>query len=303
LSEKWLTEAEMAEAEERKRQFAQAADSLNDEQRRAVLFGQIVNELLMVRAKLQKLIDSQEMVNFDHYLRLRATQKLLVNVNQRLNSVRELDYITADDLFLLEVAQELLAQTPILTDLQLQRLNRLVSERFDKELAPFVFEELVRGWALALNSDEAMYVEKRALLSLDEAVLQILEHNLNMGILLSSEEKNQLKELKNRLPDQQIAADDLFKSIQHRNHFIDSAEGLLQALENKVGDIEMNLMIPQVGEIIIACMEKGRKWEQLSEEEQCLITDFANIFRQARVERGKELEAESNAMVLVEVAA
>ena len=302
LNEKWLNEVELEEAEERKRAFSAAADSLNDEQRRALLFGQIVNELLMVRTKLQAQIDGAGVPSFDHYLRLRATQKLLVDVNQRVNSASELEYITADDLFLLEVGQELLASEPTLSNPQLQRLNTLIVARYRKALNPFVFEELVRGWAMSLNADQEAYEAERGRISLDEAVLQRLQANLNFELSMSPAELTQMAELKASLPAQQQALLALNRSIQHRNHFIDSAEGLMQALEGKA-DPDVVDMIPEVGAIIIGCMEKGQQWEQLAADEKELVIDFANIYRNARVKRGAELEAESAELVLVAVAA
>lgn len=302
LRDKWLNEAEVADAEARKQTFAQAADSLNDEQRRAVLFAQIVNELLLVRTKLQAQIDGPGATSFEHYLRLRATQKLLIDVNQRINGVAELDTITEDDLFLLEVGQELLATTPTLTDGQLMRLKVLVRQRCRKELEPFVFEELVRGWAMVLNADQERYENERDQLSYDEAIKKRLESHLGLDLPLSAAEQNQLAELQQSLPVRNDAAKALFTTIKHRQHFIDSAEGLLQALEGKI-DEEVAALIPEVGTIIISCMEKGQRWEQLVEEERELVIDFANIFRADRIRRGKELEEETQGLTLVEVAA
>jgi hypothetical protein len=302
LSEKWLNQAEMAQAEERKRAFAEAADSLNDEQRRAVLFAQIVNQLLLVRSHLKGKIEGAGVASFHHYLRLRATQKLLVDVNGRVNGVRELEDITADDLFLLEIGQELLAENPVLSDFQLKRLEVLVSARYGKELEPFVFEELVRGWAMVLNEDQKTYETELERLSFDEAVLLRLQGNQSQQLDLSPAEQNQLAQLQGSIPGRQRAVQALVQSIRHRNHFIDSAEGLLQVLEGTADEAVIE-SIPEVGRIIIGCMEKGQQWEMLGEVEKCLVIDFANYFRKARVKRGRELEEETRAMTLVEVAA
>jgi hypothetical protein len=45
-----------------------------------------------------------------------------------------------------------------------------------------------------------------------------------------------------------------------------------------------------VGKIIIDCAQYGKKWEDLSLDEQGLIIDFANIFKKASIERAKQLE-------------
>lgn len=41
--------------------------------------------------------------------------------------------------------------------------------------------------------------------------------------------------------------------------------------------------------IIIDCAQHGKRWEELTEDEQSLIIDFANIFEEASRERASRL--------------
>lgn len=48
-----------------------------------------------------------------------------------------------------------------------------------------------------------------------------------------------------------------------------------------------------VGRLLIECAQNGKQWNELTEEEQSLITDYANIFAEDSKKRTQELvEAE-----------
>jgi hypothetical protein len=50
----------------------------------------------------------------------------------------------------------------------------------------------------------------------------------------------------------------------------------------------------EVGSVLMECAHNGLRWNDLSEHQQALVTDFANVFRADSVKRGEALEVECN---------
>lgn len=79
-------------------------------------------------------------------------------------------------------------------------------------------------------------------------------------------------------------------------NYIYAAEGFLQVLEKTEdqwceGDREWLLDdSKEVGMLLIQCMEGGVHWNELTEEEQSLIIDFANIFENDSKQRTAQIE-------------
>ena len=69
-----------------------------------------------------------------------------------------------------------------------------------------------------------------------------------------------------------------FLSVQYieGNAFLDDKEYLIE-------------QVGVVGKIIIDCAQNGKKWEVLTDDEQELIIDFANIFKKQSLERASQL--------------
>ncbi len=106
-----------------------------------------------------------------------------------------------------------------------------------------------------------------------------------------------MKTLKQKLPGLEKKYLDLVKAIEHRQDYIDAAEGMLRVYE---GDESLSEVVGEnidvikdnvedVGLLVIDCMNRGKQWEELNEEEKGLITDFSNIFRKSAQKRGEEI--------------
>ena len=75
-------------------------------------------------------------------------------------------------------------------------------------------------------------------------------------------------------------------------NYVYAAEGLLEVLEGNAFLDDKEYLIEQVGvvgKIIIDCAQNGKKWEVLTDDEQELIIDFANIFKKQSLERASQL--------------
>lgn len=90
---------------------------------------------------------------------------------------------------------------------------------------------------------------------------------------------------------------DLIKAIGHRQDYIEAAEGMLRVYEgdeslSKVVGEDIDVIkdnVEDVGQLVIDCMNRGKQWEELDEEEKGLIMDFSNIFRKSAQMRAKEV--------------
>ena len=85
-----------------------------------------------------------------------------------------------------------------------------------------------------------------------------------------------------------------------REHYISATEGFLQLLEKTPEQLhadDQEYLLTQgqeVGKLLIECAQNGTRWDKLSDQQQSLIADFANVFREDSIKRGEELEVECN---------
>lgn len=298
--EQVLTEDEIEEAEQRQRDFQEAMKAMKtEEQRQSIRFAAVINDYILVQTRIQEILAQDEVKDFEHYLRLRATQKLLKSAEKTLTTAQNLNEITADDSFLLNVGSNLLAKKPILSDADAERLDKIIKRRFSgKSLIPFIFEELIRAWETKYQNMEAKW-EK---LNKDTAILKREMKKLEVKLKiepLTQEEEIQLTDFKNEL------------TIVHNNlkcqgeenramqNYVHAAEGFLQVLEKSAEEFEEEGRdyivddVATVGRLLIECAQHGKPWDELTEDEQMLITDYANIFAEDSKKRNQDLiEAE-----------
>lgn len=97
IKERYFTEAEMEEAQQNKETFAQAAEmDLTDEQRKSVQLAQMLNSYGLVKTELRDVLE-MGVSDFQHYLQLRATQKLLNEADYKLTNAQSIDDVSSDD--------------------------------------------------------------------------------------------------------------------------------------------------------------------------------------------------------------
>ncbi|WP_118788669.1 hypothetical protein [Haemophilus haemolyticus] len=301
---KLFGKTEQEEAEQRRKDLEEAAKlAKTEEQRKSFYFAQLINEYVLVSTKVDDLLDSGEFQDFEHYLRLRATQKLLKATEKRLKQAQRLEDITGDDVFLLQVGAKLLNEVPELTNEDALKLDRIIKRRFNgKSLLPFVFEELVYSWTLKLNQMEQEWDSLNKDISKLKTSLRQLKIKGQIEKLSILEEADIIK-LSEDIRDNSYLLNEKQISNRSMKTYILAAEGFLQILEKTEDywieqDKEWILEDSQeVGLLIIECAENNKPWDELTDDQQSIISDFANIFaedsKQRRKEMMKEIEFEA----------
>lgn len=294
-----LSAQEEAEAREHQRSFDEAkAAAQGSAHANTFDVAAMLNELMLVKTGIANLVNDGKVVeDMEHYLRLRATQKLMRTVEDKLTVVTKLEDISSDDIFLVKLGASLLSENPNMSETDAERLDGIVMERFGTKLTPFVFEEMSKMWQLDLTEDERQWKRMVPVLNKAKAKLKSLQFEAKVSEL-SVEDQAALAHLETELPGQLQANDDLMKRNVERESYISATEGFLQLLEKspeqlRAADQEyLMTQGQQVGLLLIECAQAGTRWERLLPEQQALIADFANIFREDSIKRGEELVVE-----------
>lgn len=296
----YMTPKDVKEAEQRQQDLQEAMDAMKtEEQRQSIRFAAVINDYVLVQTHIQEILEKDTIKDFSHYLRLRATQKLLRAAEKTLNTARTLDEITADDSFLLRVGADLLAENPNLTDSDAEKLDSIIKRRFNgKSLIPFVFEELICSWETKLQNMEAKWNQMNKEVASFKRQIKQLEVKMQIESLTSDEEA-ELVNLKNDVKNIAYQLTQQAEENRAMQSYVHAAEGFLQVLEKTAEQFEEEGRdyivddVAAVGRLLIECAQNGKQWSELTEDEQSLITDYANIFAEDSKKRTQELvEAE-----------
>lgn len=297
LKDIFLEPKEMEEAAMHEEILRQAREQMRGEAAQAIDLATLITHYAQLSTRIRDILETLQIANFEHYLRLRAAQKLLADTEMRLTGAQDINAINDDDLFLIDVGSELLKPTPQLSDASVGRLNEVIVARFGKKLIPFVFEEMIMAWGFSLEEMENEWKTLSEALAKEEVLLRRLNIGKRLGDLQPIDAAL-LSELEARLPAQQSEMQQKRKRTNEMRNYVFAAEGFLQMLEKEpeefAGEEYLAADSREVGMLIIECAQFGKSWEQLDIDQQSLIIDFANMFEQASRER---------AGLLVEVAA
>lgn len=296
-----LTAQEEAEAREHQQTFNQAmAEAQGTAQAGTFDVAAMLNELALVKTGIANLLDDRKVItDMEHYLRLRATQKLIRTVEDKLSIVALIEHISADDIFLVKLGASLLSDDPQMSEADANRLDSIVTQRFGTTLTPFVFEEMSKIWQLDLTEDERQWKRTVVIVNKAKARLKSLQFEARVT-QLSAADQATLHQLEAELPEQLLVNEDLMKRNVEREHYISATEGFLQLLEKTPEQLhadDQEYLLTQgqeVGKLLIECAQNGTRWDKLSDQQQSLIADFANVFREDSIKRGEELEVECN---------
>lgn len=286
-------ELEVARRHQETFRFAER-EVVPEEQRHQVELAAAINDFEIAKADMARAIAAAP-ANFEHYLRLRATQKLLAMADKKFRSAQSVDELSADDLFLVRIASDLIKDRPELGKEAAARLDRLLVERHGKALAPFVFEELVASWAKRAEALEKQWEEGNRLLAKDSMLLKNLELAKQIQGELSAEEAAMHTRLAADVPAAKAKLDALSQSQRDIQRYVGATEGFLQLLEKTPEQIEQEdrgFLLdegPVVGKLLIACAERDTPFAALDKEAKELITDFANAFRKDSKNRMKDI--------------
>ncbi|CAI3798140.1 hypothetical protein [Rheinheimera sp. MM224] len=289
-----LSDAELAEAKSHQSTFRSAEREFATEENRHVFeLSSAINDYEISRAELKNAL-KKEPQNFEHYLRLRATQKLLNMTENKFVSAKSIDDLSFDDLFLVKIAADLVKANPELSNDAAMRLDRILKEVYGRALAPFVFEELVASWSLRVKELNNVWEQDRKTLSKEKILFKNLTLAKEIQSDLSSEEQSLLTQLQADLPLQQAKLDSTLNELNDVSRYVGAVEGFLQLLEKDEQQLESEgkeYLIDEgaiVGTLLLKCAEQNIPFASLTEDEQALVNDYANIFKaesEQRIER------------------
>ena len=284
LREAVMTPDEVSEAEEHESALREARSKVRGEAAQGIDLALLITRYAQLATGIKNVLENNAISDFQHYLRLRAAQKLLDDTERSLLEAQDISAIDEDDLFLTEVAAELLQAQPQISDAQTQQLDEIILRRFGKKLIPFVFEELIIAWGVNLDTLEKEWQKLNANQAKKKVEMRRLETSQRLAEL-SPEESAQLAKLQTELPKLTAKAEQKRKKTGEMRNYVFAAEGFLQMLEKEpeefAGKEYMLEDSATVGMLIIDCAQHGKPWEKLSQDEQSLIIDFANIFEEA----------------------
>ncbi|MHC8469981.1 hypothetical protein [Plesiomonas shigelloides] len=258
-----------------------------------------INDYEISRTELFNAL-SKEPEDFEHYLRLRATQKLLNMSEKRFSSAETLDDLTLDDVFIVRVASDLVKANPELSNDAAVRLDRLLIEKYGRRLTPFVFEELIASWSARAKALADEWTNANRNHAKDSMLLKRLTLAENIQGELSRDEMDELSRLNVEVPKNKIKLDELSSKKHDIERYVGAAEGFLQMLEkssDQMMEDDQEYLIEEgaeVGKVLIKCAESDIAFKDLSSEEQVLLTDYANIFKkesEVRMKRVLEVAA------------
>ena len=286
-------ELEQARLHQENLRFAER-EVVSPEQQHQLELAAVFNDFEIASADLEKTIKSAP-ENFEHYLRLRATQKLLVMSEKKFCLAKTVDDISADDIFLVRIASDLIKVNPELSKDAALRLDRVLTKIHGKKLLPFVFEELIASWAKRAEILAKQWAQDNKILSKDTTLYKYLLGAKEIQSELSAEEIQQLAVLEATLPKQKEELISLATRQRDMERYVGAAEGLLQVLEKTPEQIEAEdraYLLEEgthIGKLLIDCAQTDTPFSKLDKEDQSLLTDYANIFKNESKARMKSI--------------
>lgn len=281
----WLSPEEY-EAALQTRKTLRAAEreeeALSARDRKKIELATAVNDFGIAKTDLNNAIEAGPS-NFEHYLRLRATQKLLALAEARLMA-DGIDGLTEDDWFLVRIASDLIKADPELKSAAAERLDAVLRLAHGKTLQSFVYEELIAAWKKQSSALDAELNDAKALLAKNMIDLRRLQLAKRVQNELDPREAAELAALQEQVPAQEKSWEAATIRKRDIERYADAAEGFLQLLEKSPDELEAEdrgYVIDEgenVGRIIVEAAENNTPFSGLAPDDQALITDFANIF-------------------------
>ena len=289
--DRYLTPEENKSAEERDEVFTEAESELSGADLDKLRLARMINDYLLAKTAVRNLIENEKIENFEHYLRLRATQELLNMASKRFDKAKSIESIGSDEVFIVRIAKSLVAPIPEVKPEDMDRLNQLIHQAKGKDLIPYIFEQMINAWAFNLADQEQTWEKANDSLAKIVTEERGYRSKLMLGIHLTEEEVSKHEALKRSVAIETDKLDKLAKSINHNKIYVYAAEGFLKILEDSDELKNREYLIEEgalVGKLIIQCAEQGRQWEDLEQDHRDLLMDYANIFRKSSEKRASE---------------
>ena len=289
----------VAEAETHGNTMRLAMKDAPAEVRQHLKTGAMFADIEVVAGKLNERIKNCEVseTNFDFYLRIRATQKLLLRLVRNVNSAESDAEISEDDHFLAQVARELIKDDPSLTPEDAMRLDAVLLRTTGMRLDAFVLEELVpafkaRWEQLAKDLELLTHSAGEPL-----ARQRVLEQSKAFAFdkRLSDVEQRELDELCESLPALEASLVELREKTSFTLVCAGAAEGLVQMLGQATEDAsdedleyELEKMRLITG-TLTQCYVDPDAWKNLPADVKGRMTRIAHIYWDAMGRRIQNL--------------
>lgn len=233
--------------------------------------------------------------SFEEYLRLRAGQKLLSITKQKITESKSVSDITLNDILLVRIASNLLREDPTLKDKAASQLDKILREKYGKTLMSFVFEEIIVSWKKTAEDILSTWHEKTKRYSKDMVLYKKLVNAKKLQNELPDEEESIILELEKQLPIDKAENDSLDVRFADLERYSNAAEGLIQYWEKDYeqfiteGRDYLIETSSEVSEILMHCAQHDTPFSSLTEQQQRLINDYANIFMEDSLKREKSI--------------
>ena len=158
-----------------------------------------------------------------------------------------------------------------------------------------MFEELIASWAKRADVLGKQWAQDNKILSKDRTLYKYLLGAKEIQTELSAEEMHQLVALEAALPQQKKSLTSLATRQRDMERYVGAAEGLLQVLEKSPEQIESedrSYLLEEgtrIGKLLIDCAQTDTPYSKLDQEDQSLLTDYSNIFKNESKARMKGL--------------
>lgn len=241
-------------------------------------------DLYSVSGRLNELLENTKVVkNFDFFLRVRAVQKLIKGVYQKVAAAKSASAISDDDHFLASTARELINRRTDLSAEQAARLDQILCERTGMRLDVFVLEELVPVFRARHDELDAQWTTYNSELSQAVARTDLLEIAKRDAFdnTLSKAEEVELTDLHAKGAALKAAMEDTRKKREFALACAGAAEGLVQLLERAINDLSEEDLAFQKSEVEYICpllrksFENPEAWNFFTREQQSRITEYA----------------------------
>ncbi len=303
IGEKLKDWAEIKEAETAKQKVEEAErEEILNQQREELLVCKILLHHKILVSKIAEKIKENDVSNMENYLQLRAAGRILEQMQKKWSAheLRMTDF-TGNDAFILAFTDKLLTGQEVL-DTEADKFGEIVESMFGKPILAIVFDEMVKQWSadLVLDRNHVEDIRKqRSHLEDEKMDLEFIRDVEQLDAVRESRYNKIQEELK-------IVAEKeerLDTSINHRQYYIEAAEGMLlvyegdDALKSALdGRRDLSSLFEAIKErteivadVILQCMEGEKEWESLAEEEKRLIIGFSNVFRVSAEKRVKPI--------------
>lgn len=294
----YLSEEEVVEAKRYKKTFEQANSlNLNTQEQSAINLSILLNNYHIIKKELRDMLE-EGVSDFQQYLRLRAVQKLLDMAEYKLTKTENIEHISKDDMFLIDIGEKMLTKAELLQD-EAIRLDEIIGQRVGKKLIPFVFEELMVIWVEKQVNLEDEWNACKTEVAKMTATKKRLDSRKKVK-QLSQDDQKTYDEIVAKLAGRQQKLKRLELENRSMENYVYAAEAFMQLLEKDEDELikeDKSYLIedtPKIANIIMKVASYNIAWNDLSDEERELLVDYATIYKIEGKERMQKIKKEQN---------